>query len=133
KRSMLAQVTKGGRESNRFYLKRIALGFGRHVPFQDTNDVVAQLLARHVGREIALIRRKRAGGRRGNRERRSSHLQQPDQVVRGHGILWPPAHDHAAMARRWQRRYGSPSGHATARLAPVGGAAWRRPIAASRR
>src|SRR5258708_19119898 len=56
--------------------------------------------------KIALVSREGAGGRRRNRERRPGHLQKFDQVFRGHRMLRPPAYDHAAMARKWQRRRG---------------------------
>src|SRR6266511_5958925 len=68
-------------------LEQAALGFGWNVSLHDPHDVVAQLLARHVSREIVLIRRKRPGGRRGNPKRGSGDLQQSDQVFPGHGVL----------------------------------------------
>src|SRR5262249_58976779 len=67
------------------------------------------------------------------------------KVFRDHGILWSPAYDHAAMARKWQPRRGWFTAETPAMLArpracadrairsgrsPGGGAAARRrPIA----
>src|SRR6516164_10516953 len=93
-------------ELRHILLEQATLGLGRDVPFHDGDDVVAQFLARDVARKIALISREGAGGRRRNGERGPGHLQQLDQVVRGHRILRSPAYDHAAMARKWQRRRG---------------------------
>jgi hypothetical protein len=70
-----------------FLLEQAALGFGWNVSLHDSNDVIAQLLARHVSREIALVGRKRPRGRRWNPERGSGDLQQSDQVFPGHGVL----------------------------------------------
>src|SRR6516162_6118410 len=105
-----------------FLLQQAALGVRRHVPFHDANDVVAQLLTADVGRKITLVRRKGPGGGRGNPKRRPGDLQQFDDVVPGHGGLRLPAYDHAAMARRWQRR-------PNARSAAVGAPALAPPSA----
>src|SRR5262252_6273061 len=93
-------------ELRHILLEQATLGLGRDVPFHDGDDVVAQFLARAVARKIALISREGAGGRRRNRGRGPGHLQKFDQVVRGHRILRSPVYDHAAMARKWQRRRG---------------------------
>src|SRR5258708_21917283 len=87
-------------------LEQATLGLGRDVPFHDGDDVVAQFLARDVARKITLVSREGPGGRRRNRKRRPGHLQKSDQVFRGHRMLRSPAYDHAAMARKWQRRRG---------------------------
>src|SRR6516165_10984105 len=85
-------------------LEQATLGLGRDVSFHDGDDVAAEFLARDVARKITLVSRKGACGRGGNRERRPGHLQKFDQVVRGHRLLRSPPYDHAAMARKWQRR-----------------------------
>jgi hypothetical protein len=85
-------------------LEQATLGLGRDVSFQDGDDVGAQFLARDVARKIALVSRKGAGRRRGNRQRRPGHLQKFDQAFRGHRLVRSSPYDHAAMARKWQRR-----------------------------
>src|SRR6516165_12819041 len=86
------------------FFSKLPLGLGRDVSFHDGDDVAAEFLARDVARKITLVSRKGACGRGGNRERRPGHLQKFDQVVRGHRLLRSPPYDHAAMARKWQRR-----------------------------